>query len=97
MSSFYNYISLAEHLIPIFLSFYLGSWSDHWGRKPFIYLTMTGMLFSSVMNLINAVYLKEWDKWVWLLSVVLSKNLTGGSLAFVMVVYSFIADNSNDR
>jgi ABC-type sulfate transport system permease subunit len=58
---------------------------------------MTGMLFSSVMNLMNAVYLKEWNKWVWLYSVILSKNATAGSLGFVMVVYSFIADNSNDK
>ena len=97
MSSFYNYISLAEHLIPIFISFYLGSWSDHYGRKPFIYISMTGFLFSSVMNLMNVIYLKEWDKWVWLASVILSKNVFGGGLGFVMVVYSFIADNSTDK
>eukprot|EP00090_Calanus_glacialis_P013647 TRINITY_DN22303_c0_g1_i1.p1 TRINITY_DN22303_c0_g1~~TRINITY_DN22303_c0_g1_i1.p1 ORF type:complete len:512 (+),score=57.94 TRINITY_DN22303_c0_g1_i1:1-1536(+) len=97
MSSFYNYISLAEHLIPIFISFYLGSWSDHYGRKPFIYISMTGFLVSSVMNLMNVIYLKEWDKWVWLASVILSKNVFGGGLGFVMVVYSFIADNSTDK
>ena len=97
MSIFYNYISAAEHAIPILLSFYLGSWSDHYGRKPFMYITMTGMLLSSIMNVMNAVYLVEWDRWVWLISVILSKNLFGGSLAYVMVVYSFMADNSNDR
>jgi hypothetical protein len=47
--------------------------------------------------LMNAIYLKEWDKWVWLASVVLSKNFFGGGLGFVMVVYSFIADNSTDK
>jgi len=52
---------------------------------------------SSIMNVMNAVYLVEWDRWVWLISVILSKNLFGGSLAYVMVVYSFMADNSNDR
>jgi len=97
MSSFYNYISLAEHAVPILLSFYLGSWSDHQGRKPFIYICMTGMLLSSVMNMMSAIYLQEWDKWVWLFTVILSKNVFGGSLAYVMVVYSFIADNSNER
>ena len=97
MSDFYNYMSLAEHLIPIFISFYLGSWSDHWGRKPFIYMSMSGMLLSSVMNLLNAFYLREWNKWVWLATVVLIKNAFGGMLGFVMVVYSFIADNSSDK
>ena len=97
MTSFYNYISLAEHLIPIFISFYLGSWSDHYGRKPFLYISMTGMLFSSVMNLMNAIYLKDWDKWVWLTSVILSKNIFGGKLGYNMVVYSFIEDISTDK
>ena len=97
MSSFYNYISLAEHFVPILMSFYLGSWSDHWGRKPFIYMTMTGMLFSSVMNLMNAIFLKEWNKWIWIISVVLSKNAFAGQLGFYLVVYSFISDNSRDR
>ena len=97
MSSFYNYISLAEHFVPILMSFYLGSWSDHWGRKPFIYMTMTGMLLSSMMNLMNAIFLKEWDKWIWLISVVLSKNVFAGQLGFYLVVYSFISDNSRDR
>ena len=97
MSDFYNYMSLAEHLVPIFISFYLGSWSDHWGRKPFIFLSMTGMLFSAGMNLINVVYLREWSKWVWLGSVIFIKNAFGGHLCFVMVAYSFIADNSTDE
>ena len=31
--SFNSIISLAENLIPILFSFYIGSWSDHFGRK----------------------------------------------------------------
>ena len=31
--SFNNIISLAENLIPILFSFYIGSWSDRFGRK----------------------------------------------------------------
>ena len=31
--SFNNVISLAENLIPILFSFYIGSWSDRFGRK----------------------------------------------------------------
>ena len=60
-------------------------------------MSMTGMMFSSVMNLMNAVFLKKWNKWIWLVSVILSKNAFAGQLGFIMVVYSFIADNSNDR
>ena len=31
--SFNNVLSLAENLIPILFSFYIGSWSDRFGRK----------------------------------------------------------------
>ena len=97
MGDFYNHMSLAEHLVPILFSFYLGSWSDAWGRKPFIYMSMSGMLFSAGMNLLNAVYLREWNKWVWLATVIFVRNAFGGVLGYVMIVYSFIADNSSDK
>jgi hypothetical protein len=40
--SFSRILSTAEHLVPILLSFYLGSWSDIYGRIPFIAINMTG-------------------------------------------------------
>ena len=87
---------------------------------------MTGALFGSVMNLLNGIFLEEWNRWrqllskvlkyrpiwknprwiwlvaqlddlcyysfhsvmlrwVWLLTVVVSQNVTGGTLATIMV------------
>ena len=54
--------SLAEHIVPIALSFYLGSWSDSIGRKPFIFFCITGSFVASIMNLCNAIYLDEWNR-----------------------------------
>ena len=34
--SFNQVISLTENFIPIFFSFYIGSWSDKFGRKVLI-------------------------------------------------------------
>lgn len=34
------------------------------GRKPFIYISMTGQLFSIVMSLLAGIYLVQWNKWV---------------------------------
>jgi hypothetical protein len=36
-------------------------------------------------------------RWVWIGTTVVAQNITGGYLAWVMVTYSFIADNSDHR
>ena len=38
--SFNQVISLTENFIPIFFSFYIGSWSDKFGRKVIITLIL---------------------------------------------------------
>ena len=37
------------------------------GRKPFIALVMVGKLAGAAFNLLNAVYLDTWSRWVGLL------------------------------
>ena len=34
------------------------------GRKPFLALCMVGKLGGAVFNLLNAIYLEEWSRWV---------------------------------
>ena len=63
--SFNNVIAITNNVIPILLSFYLGSWSDQFGRLPFLGLYMIGRTLSALANFLNAVYLKELGKWVW--------------------------------
>ena len=89
--------SWTEHLVPILLSFYIGSWSDHFGRKPFLALCMFGKLVGAVFNLLNGIFLNEWNRWVWLATVMPIQNISGGYLTFIMMTYSFIADNSTPR
>ena len=38
LTDFYGIKSLAEHIVPIALSFYLESWSDSLGRHHFIFI-----------------------------------------------------------
>ena len=38
MAQFSVYESIVDHLIPILFSFFLGSWSDNFGRKYLLYL-----------------------------------------------------------
>ena len=37
------------------------------GRKPFLGLVMVGKLAGAAFNLLNAVYLDTWSRWVCLL------------------------------
>ena len=57
--NFNNVITLSEHLVPILLSFYIGSWSDHYGRIPFLAFCMSGKVAGAVFNLLNAIYLSK--------------------------------------
>ena len=63
VASFNGIISWAEHFVPILLAFYIGSWSDHWGRKPFLAVCMLGRVIGAGFSLLNAVYLDEWNRW----------------------------------
>ena len=38
VAQFSVYESIVDHLIPILFSFFLGSWSDNFGRKYLLYL-----------------------------------------------------------
>ena len=97
MVSFNNIIAITNNVIPILLSFYLGSWSDQFGRLPFLGLYMIGRTLSALANLLNAVYLEEWGKWVWLATVMPPLNLSGGISSYIIMLYSFIANNTSPR
>ncbi|XP_023322692.1 uncharacterized protein LOC111697052 isoform X2 [Eurytemora carolleeae] len=90
---FNNIITYAEYFLPVIISFYIGSWSDIFGRKGFIALCVAAKTLAAFFNLLNAIFLSSWNRWIWLGTVVAVKNLSGGYLVFIMVTYSFISDN----
>ena len=57
VAGFMNAVSIMERFVPVFLAFYVGSWSDHWGRKPFILLCMSCKLVRAGMNCLNGIFL----------------------------------------
>ena len=95
--SFNNIIAITNNVVPILLSFYLGSWSDRLGRLPFLALYMIGRSLAGLANLLNAVYLEEWGRWVWLATVMPPLNLSGGIVSYIIMIFSFMSDNSTDR
>ena len=95
--SFNSIIAITNNVVPILLSFYLGSWSDQFGRLPFLAIYMIGRILAALANFLNAVYLDEWGKWVWLATVMPPLNLSGGIVSYIIMVYSFISDNTTAR
>ena len=47
--------------------------------------------------LLAGVYLEKMNRWMWLVVYMIPQNLSGGTLTYVMMTYSFIADNSSPR
>ena len=48
---------------------------------------MLGKTLGAGANLLNAIYLDEWNRWVWLATVMPVQNISGGVLTFVMMAY----------
>ena len=95
--NFNNVISFSENIVPILLAFYIGSWSDKFGRIPFIALFMAGTLLRLTGTLIAGIFLEEINKWVWLGIVMPVTCLSGSTGIFILVIYSFASDNSTPR
>ena len=97
MMNFNNVVSLTENFMPILFAFYIGSWSDKFGRKPFLALFMVGKIISLSGTLLSGIYLDEISKWVWLGIVMPINSLSGGMPSFILMTYSFASDNSSPR
>ena len=67
------------------------------GRKPFLALCMAGKLLGAVGNFLGGFYLEGMSRWTWLAIYMPVQNISGGMLTFIMMTYSFIADNSTPR
>jgi len=88
------YESIVDHLFPILCSFFLGSWSDTFGRKILLYIYFVFRMVEGSMLLLNAYFI-EWPKEYLLFSVCLPVALSGGGLAYSMGMNAFIADISS--
>lgn len=40
--------TLLESIVPAFCGLFIGAWSDHYGRKPLLIVSMIGMLYSTL-------------------------------------------------
>jgi len=87
------WVNLVDHLFPILCSFFLGSWSDHFGRKLLLYIYFGMKLLEGGFLFLNA-YFMDWPKEYMLFTVHLPVALSGGYLSLIMGINAFIADIS---
>lgn len=85
--------SILESVIPAFISFFLGPWSDKFGRRPIIILTFSGYLLAfAIMGVLTFFSLHaDITPWVYLLSS-LPSVFFGGICALITVIYCYISD-----
>merc|ERR550519_2402508 len=80
-------------IFPIICSFFLGSWSDSFGRKWLLYLFYVFCLIQNGALMLNS-YFMDWPKEYLLFSANLPVAISGGHITFSMGVAAFITDIS---
>lgn len=88
------YTNLAFGLPSILVvTFFLGPWGDRVGRKVPIILPVVGSILNACFNLLNAVFI-DWKMHMLLIGPLLN-GISGGFIACMMAVYSYVGHDSD--
>ncbi|GAV04643.1 hypothetical protein RvY_14901 [Ramazzottius varieornatus] len=93
-AQFQLYSNLISSLPPIIFSLFVGSWSDAYGRKPPMVLSLVGMTASAIYISILANYRLHP---AYLLVAPVLSSLTGGWTVLLMAMFSFVGDYTIDK
>lgn len=90
--------SIFTNVVPALWSFFLGPWSDKFGRKPIFISTMTGFtlqyLITTAITYLAASYtINPW----WYLLAILPLMFTGGYCSIITVLFCYITDITDER
>ncbi|XP_037955859.1 tetracycline resistance protein, class A-like [Teleopsis dalmanni] len=85
--------SLFESIFTAFVSLFIGAWSDKFGRRPVMLITLAGsflsyLIFGVLVIISNNVVLTPW---IYLISSI-PAVLCGGNCALIAAVYAYITD-----
>merc|ERR1711892_1050079 len=92
VAQYHVYVTIITHVFPFLAAFYVGSWSDSWGRKWFMYIGYITWILCGAIHLIN-VYFMDLPKEYMLLEEI-PYALSGGGVAFSLSLGAFITDIS---
>ncbi|KAH8307987.1 hypothetical protein KR059_003838 [Drosophila kikkawai] len=88
--------TLFESIVPAICGLFIGSWSDHYGRKPLLIVSMIGFSASSLLSsaicwLSNYYMVNPW----WYTLAALPHSLLGGMCVFLVAAFCFMTDTTD--
>ncbi|KAM7344354.1 putative peptidoglycan muropeptide transporter SLC46 isoform 1-T1 [Cochliomyia hominivorax] len=85
--------TLLESIVPAICGVFIGSWSDHFGRKPLLLVSMIGFSCTYVIAALICELSKHYrvNPWYYVLAVV-PHSILGGNCVFSVAAFCFISD-----
>ncbi|XP_034486564.1 uncharacterized protein LOC117791045 [Drosophila innubila] len=85
--------TLLESIVPAICGLFSGSWSDHYGRKPLLIVSMIGFTGSAVITTIICALSRSYDinPWWYTLAAV-PHSFLGGMCVFSVAAFCFLSD-----
>uniref|UniRef100_A0A1B0AGT7 Major facilitator superfamily (MFS) profile domain-containing protein n=1 Tax=Glossina pallidipes TaxID=7398 RepID=A0A1B0AGT7_GLOPL len=90
--------TLLESIVPLFCGVFVGSWSDHYGRKPLLLVSMIGFSFTYVIAAIVCAVSRYYpvNPWYYILPV-LPHSILGGNCVFSVAAFCYISDITDTK
>ncbi|XP_030080578.1 uncharacterized protein LOC111597884 isoform X2 [Drosophila hydei] len=85
--------TLMESIVPAFCGLFIGSWSDHYGRKPLLVVSMIGFAGSALITAVICTLSSRQDinPW-WYTIAAVPHSLLGGMCVFSVAAFCFLSD-----
>ncbi|XP_022113252.2 proton-coupled folate transporter isoform X1 [Pieris rapae] len=81
-----------EAVVPAFISFFLGAWSDTYGRKPLMVWSLLGSAITSMLLVVFGL-MDSLGPW-WYIATVIPFSMTGGYVVLFTGAYCYVSDTS---
>ncbi|KAH8410982.1 hypothetical protein KR222_004522 [Zaprionus bogoriensis] len=90
--------TLLESIVPAFCGLFIGSWSDHYGRKPLLIVSMIGfaasfLVTATICELSSFYVINPW----WYIAAAVPHSLLGGNCVFSVAALCFISDITDTK
>ncbi|XP_056647362.1 proton-coupled folate transporter-like isoform X2 [Diorhabda sublineata] len=84
--------TVAGTLFPMIFNLFVGTWSDKFGRKPFLLLCLIGIIVTTTGN-IFIIHFENASPW-WFIVTSLPTVVTGGFVTLFIVISAYLVDSS---
>ncbi|XP_065368039.1 probable peptidoglycan muropeptide transporter SLC46 [Calliphora vicina] len=90
--------TLLESIVPAICGVFIGSWSDHYGRKPLLLVSMIGFSCTYVIAAIICELSNYYpvNPWYYILAVI-PHSILGGNCVFSVAAFCFISDVTDTK